>query len=92
MILTNTLLPTFLGGPSTPEQQISLVVSTLFPESYLAEELPDPSDRASTITQRQRMESDLLHRFNITRLQTPAGRMGQMAAGALPHHLSQSAY
>ena len=81
MLLRN-MLPTYLGGPSTPEDQIALAVSVLYPASYLDETITDPSDRNKTITKRQLQQEEMLARYRLVRMQTPAGRMGQLGAGA----------
>jgi len=81
-------LPSWLGGPTTPAAQCEVIISTLFPHSFLSETLPDPLDTTQNMTQKDLLRRQMLHRFSVTRLQTPAGRLGQLAA-ALSHHITQ---
>lgn len=81
MLLKN-MLPTYLGGPATPEDQIALAVSVLYPASFLDETVTDPSDRNATITRRKEKMEEMIARHRLVRMQTPAGRIGQLGAGA----------
>ena len=84
--------PTWLGGPTTDAEAVSLITSTLFPSSYLdqpaASSSSSSSTSGSTQTNREVVEREMLNRARVTRLQTGAGRIGQMAA-ALSHHVTE---
>ncbi|GAA5875242.1 hypothetical protein JCM3774_004181 [Rhodotorula dairenensis] len=74
------------GTVRTPEKQIRLVVETLYPKSYL-DQLVETEGEWKGKTQRERIESEFLRRYNIGRRQSFAGRVGQLSA-ALRHQLT----
>ncbi|KAM0749090.1 alpha/beta-hydrolase [Meredithblackwellia eburnea MCA 4105] len=64
------------GTSGSPEQTVSMVADTLYPQSYL--ESPDPNNAGKTM--RDAVIKDFLRRVEIGKLQSGRGKVAQMAA------------
>ncbi|BGP43815.1 hypothetical protein JCM10450v2_008013 [Rhodotorula kratochvilovae] len=74
------------GTVRTPAAQIDLITNTLFPESFLEEEVQEDGEYKGR-KRRELVEADFLRRYHIGRRQSASGQLGQMAA-VLKHRMS----
>ncbi|GAA6055715.1 hypothetical protein JCM3770_001034 [Rhodotorula araucariae] len=83
---TSMFLRLSSGTVRTPAAQVSLVTNTLFPESFLEEEVLQEGEFKGK-KRRELIEADLMRRYQIGRRQSVSGQLGQMAA-VLKHSVS----